>query len=88
MPGVRFKAYEQDGRKLRLVEFTRDFKEPDWCRKGHAGYVLEGEGELRIGDQLVPLKSGDGILIPSGEPHRHMLCVLSERMRFVLVEDA
>jgi hypothetical protein len=27
MVGVRFKAYEQDGRRLRLVEFTKDFVE-------------------------------------------------------------
>jgi len=26
--GVRFKAYEQDGRRLRLVEFGKEFVEP------------------------------------------------------------
>jgi hypothetical protein len=87
MPGVRFKAHEQDGRKFRLAEFTREFKEPDWCRKAHIGYVLEGEADLQLDEQKVRVKSGDGIFIPPGERHKHMLRVLSDRVRIVLVED-
>jgi quercetin dioxygenase-like cupin family protein len=87
MPGVRFKAVEQDGRRLRLVEFLRGFKEPDWCRKGHTGYVLEGEGELQLSERTVSLKAGDGIFIPAGEEHKHLLHVLGERIRVVLVEE-
>ena len=33
--GVRFKAYQQEGLKVRLVAFGKDFIEPDWCTKGH-----------------------------------------------------
>jgi len=87
MPGLRFKAFEQKGRRIRLAEFSREFKEPDWCRKGHIGYVLEGEGALQFSDQTVRLKSGDGLFIPQGEEHRHMLRVLSPQIRIVLVED-
>jgi quercetin dioxygenase-like cupin family protein len=87
MPGVRFKAFEQNGRKLRLVEFARGFKEPDWCRKGHIGYVLEGEGELQFSEQTVLLKAGDGIFIPAGEEHKHLLHVLGGGIRVVLVEE-
>ncbi len=88
MPGVRFKVFEQNARKLRLAEFSREFKEPDWCRKGHIGYVLEGEGELLFGGKTVLLKSGDGLFILPGEEHKHMLRVLSERFRIILVEEA
>ncbi|MGH7973361.1 MAG: cupin domain-containing protein [Limisphaerales bacterium] len=87
MPGVRFKAFEQDGRKLRLVEFARGFKEPDWCRKGHIGYVLKGEGELQFSDQTISLKSGDGIFIPAGEEHKHILHVIGGDIQVVLVEE-
>ena len=31
--GVRFKAHEQDGRKLRLAEFTKEFIEADWIAR-------------------------------------------------------
>ena len=37
LPGARFKSFEGDGRRVRLVEFSRDFVEPDWCTKGHIG---------------------------------------------------
>ena len=87
MADERFKACIQNKRKLRLVEFSREFKEPDWCRKGHIGYVLEGEGELQFSGQTVRFKAGDGIFIPAGEEHKHMLRVLSESFRCVLVEE-
>jgi quercetin dioxygenase-like cupin family protein len=88
MPGVRFKAFEQDGRKLRLVEFSAGFAEPDWCRKGHIGYVLEGEAELQFSDQTISLKAGDGIFIPAGEEHKHLLHVRRGGIRVVLVEES
>jgi len=28
--GVKFKAYQQDRKRLRLVKFTKEFVEPDW----------------------------------------------------------
>jgi mannose-6-phosphate isomerase-like protein (cupin superfamily) len=87
VPGLRFKAFEQEGRKLRLAEFTSEFREEDWCRKGHVGYVLEGEGELQFTEQAVLLKPGDGIFIPPGETHKHMLRVRGERLRVILVEE-
>jgi quercetin dioxygenase-like cupin family protein len=84
---VRFKAHVQNGRKLRLVEFQPGFQEPDWCRNGHIGYVLEGEGEVEFSDQRLRVKAGDGIFILAGEQHKHRLHVLGRAVRFVLVED-
>jgi hypothetical protein len=84
---MRFKAHCEQGRKLRLVEFVREFQEPDWCCKGHFGYVLEGEADLQFSDQTVRLKRGDGIFIPTGENHKHLLRVVSDRFGCVLVED-
>jgi hypothetical protein len=86
-PGVRCKVFEQNGRKLRLAEFTSEFRELDWCRKGHVGYVLGGQGELQFTEQTVLLGPGDGIFIPAGEAHKHMLRVLSDQVRMILVEE-
>ena len=85
--GVRCKAYEQGGRRLRLVEFTREFVEPDWCIKGHIGYVLEGQMELDFHGRIVTLKAGDGLFIPPGDEHGHKARVLTEIVRIVLVEN-
>lgn len=85
--GVKFKAYQQGGRKLRLVEFAKEFVEPDWCTKGHIGYVLAGQMEVGFDGQKVVFGSGDGIFIPAGEEHRHKGKVLTDVLKVVLVED-
>ena len=85
--GVRFKAYEQGGRKLRLAEFGREFVEPDWCTKGHIGYVLEGRMEINFDGKVIVFGPGDGIFIPAGEEHRHKARVLTKSVKVVLVED-
>lgn len=85
--GVRVKVFRQDGRQLRLAEYTREFVEADWCRKGHVGYVLEGSFELEFGGGRVTLQAGDGIFIRAGEASKHKARVLSEVARVVLVEE-
>lgn len=88
MPGVRFKACEQGGRKLRLAEFGREFVEPDWCTKGHIGYVLEGQMEINFNGTVVAFGPGDGIFIPTGEEHKHKAKILTDSVKVVLVEDS
>ncbi len=85
--GVRFKAHEQDGRKLRLAEFTKEFFETDWCTKGHIGYVLEGQMEIDFDGKVIMFVPGDGLFIPAGEKRKHKAKVLTETMKIILVED-
>ncbi|MFZ5868084.1 MAG: cupin domain-containing protein [Thermodesulfobacteriota bacterium] len=85
--GVRAKILKQDGKQLRLVEFTREFVEPDWCQKGHFGYVLEGQLEIDFDGTRVLFAQGDGVFIPPGEAHKHMARVLTDVVRLILVED-
>ena len=58
-PGVRVKIMREDGKQLRLVEFSREFVEPDWCRKGHFGYFLEGQLEIDFDGERVLFAQGD-----------------------------
>jgi hypothetical protein len=85
--GIKFKAYEQSGRKLRLAEFTKEFIEPNWCRKGHIGYILEGQMEIDFNGEIVMFSAGDGLFIPAGEKHKHKAKVLTDRVKVILVED-
>ena len=85
--GVRFKAYEQDGRKLRLVEFSKDFVETDWCTKGHIGYILEGKVEIDFNGDVIVFDQGDGLFILAGEKHRHKARVLTDKVKAILIED-
>jgi len=86
MEGLRFKARKQDGRQLRLVEYTRDM-EPHWCEKGHIGVVLEGRFEIRFDRESVIYGPGDGVFLPPGKEHRHIGRVLTDVVRCVFVED-
>jgi len=83
--GVRFKAYQQDGKKLRLVEFTKEFVELDWCTKGHIGYILDGQGEIDFDGKTIVFSPGDGVFIPAGEKHKAK--VLTDTAKAILVED-
>ena len=85
--GVRFKAYEQGSEKLRLVEFSKEFVEPDWCTKGHIGYILEGQMEIDFDGKAIVFGPGDGVFIPEGQEHKHKGRVLTDIVKAILVED-
>jgi len=87
MVGVRFKAYEQGRRKLRLVEFGKEFVEPDWCTKGHIGYILEGQLKIDFDGKVIVFGPGDGVFIPAGKKHKHKGRVLTDKVKTILVED-
>jgi ethanolamine utilization protein EutQ (cupin superfamily) len=85
--GVKFKAYEQNGKKLRFLELSKDFVEPG-CTNGHIGYILEGQIEIDFDGNVIVFGQGDGLFIPAGEKHRHKARVLTDTVKMILVEDA
>jgi quercetin dioxygenase-like cupin family protein len=85
--GVRFKAFESGGRKLRLLKFSKGFVEPDWCCDGHVGYILEGQMEIDFNGDVITFGPGDGVFIPAGEEHKHKGRVLTDKVTAILVED-
>ena len=86
--GARFKVHRHEGKQLRLVEFSKEFVEPDWCSRGHIGYVLEGKAELDFSGRAETLCAGDGIFIPAGKHHKHKLKVVTDVVKFILVESS
>ena len=86
LPKLRAKVHEQDGRRLRLVVFEPGFVEPDWCRRGHIGYVVSGEADIEFPDHTERFRPGDGLFIPADTPH--LLTVPGDAVTLVLVDDA
>ncbi len=86
-PGVRSKAWEHNGSRLRLAEFTKEFVEADWCVKGHVGYVLEGVIEVDFHTKQEVLVAGDGLFIPPGHEHGHKARAITNTVTLILVED-
>ena len=69
--GLRTKIFMNGNQQIRLVEFSEDFFETDWCKKDHAGYVLEGKFSINYNGKLERYKKGDFIFIPKGEESKH-----------------
>jgi quercetin dioxygenase-like cupin family protein len=68
--GVRHKFLDQNGVRLRLVEYSSTMP-LHWCEKGHYGYLIEGRMEIEYDHETVVYQAGDGIFIPDGPAHRH-----------------
>ena len=86
-PGIRFQAARDGSKQVRLVEFTPEFVESQWCEKGHAGLVLSGELEVDFSGHVVRFPEGSALLIPAGSPHAHKARALTPVVRLFLVED-
>lgn len=69
--GVRSKTFINGNQQIRLIEFSEGFIEPDWCRNGHAGYVIDGEFSNDYNGTIERYKKGDVIFIPKGEQAKH-----------------
>jgi quercetin dioxygenase-like cupin family protein len=87
-PGARSKVYREGSKQLRVLEFTPEFVEPDWCERGHVGLVLSGTLEIDFRGQVVSYPQGSGIFIPPGHSAAHKARSATPVVRLVLVEDA
>ncbi|MFX1394087.1 MAG: cupin domain-containing protein [Promethearchaeota archaeon] len=85
--GVRFKSFIFDNTQVRLVEFTDEFVEPDWCTKGHIGYVLEGELEINFDGNIVKYRKDNGLFIPKGAEHKHKAKTITKTVKLILIEE-
>lgn len=86
-PGARQKVAEHGGKRVRLLEFTEAFVEPDWCSRGHAGYVLEGAMEIALEHgPTVRFGPGDALVLCAGTD-KHKARSLGPLVRLFLVED-
>jgi quercetin dioxygenase-like cupin family protein len=69
--GLRYKSFVDGMQQMRMVEFSEGFVELDWCKKGHAGYVIDGEFSNNYNGKLERYKEGDIFFIPKGEQAKH-----------------
>ena len=85
--GVRVKVFRDGQKQVRLAEFSSEFVEPQWCEKGHMGFVLKGELEIDFHGTLVRYAEGTCIFIPQGASHGHKARSLTQSTLLFLVED-
>jgi quercetin dioxygenase-like cupin family protein len=86
MAGVRHKYFDQNGIRLRLVEYSNDMP-AHWCEKGHLGYLIEGTMEIEFENYKETYLAGDGIFLPDGSEHKHKGKVTSDKAIVFFVEN-
>lgn len=54
-----WKTLEFDGLRIRMVEYSKNYKADHWCEKGHIIYCLEGEMDTELSDgRIMKLSKG------------------------------
>ena len=87
--GARYKEYCEGSQKIRLVEFTDELIEKDWCTKGHVGYVLDGKMSVDFNGRILNFKKGDGIIISEGDDNKHKAIIpKGEKVLLIMFEKA
>ena len=86
-PGMRCKVFRDGSRQIRLVEFSHQFVEAQWCDKAHVGMVLSGELDIDFSGQVVRFPEGSALLIPPGASHAHKARAVTPVVRLFLVEE-
>jgi quercetin dioxygenase-like cupin family protein len=87
MAGVRHKYFDQNGIRLRLVEYSKEMH-VHWCDKGHFGYLIEGNMEIEFENSNEIYSAGDGIFLPTGSEHKHKGKLLSDKALVFFVENS
>jgi hypothetical protein len=60
------------GLRIRLVEYSANYKADHWCEKGHVVHCLEGEfvTELSTGEQILTRKNESYVVSDEMSSHR------------------
>ncbi len=85
--GARFKVFRSGNKQLRLLEFTSEFIEPDWCEKGHVGFVVHGELEIDFRGSVLSYPQGSALFIPTSFASGHKARSIAAVTQLFLVED-
>jgi quercetin dioxygenase-like cupin family protein len=84
--GVRQKVVVKNDGQFRLLEFSKDFVELDWCTKGHIGYILDGQLEIDFNGKSILYGPGDVAIIPDGNDHKHKAKSVTDKVTIFVVE--
>ncbi|HCL57484.1 MAG TPA: hypothetical protein DHW82_10815 [Spirochaetia bacterium] len=89
IPGLQFKEWIIEDKKVRLVEFSDSLNEEEWCQKGHLGYVLEGRAKVVFSQGIeVLFQAGDMICIPAGVKDQHKTEIKKGEKALILFFDS
>jgi len=81
-----WRTLETGNLRVRVVEYSPDFRSDHWCARGHVLLVLEGELEIRLKDgRSFKLCPGTGFQVADDEANPHL--ALTEKGAKVFIVD-
>ena len=83
--GMKEKTLIANGSKIRLIEFSKEFHEKDWCTSSHLGYIISGTLHIEFESGIETVTSGEALHISPGEKHKTNL-VVSDTVELILFE--
>ncbi|MCK5149088.1 cupin domain-containing protein [bacterium] len=84
--GVRHKILDQQGVRIRLVEYSKSMPQ-HWCKRKHYGFLVEGHIEMDFKEKTEYFHPGDGIFIPGGTSHNHRTRIMTRKAVVFYIED-
>jgi quercetin dioxygenase-like cupin family protein len=62
-----WKTLQFEGLRIRIVEYSKNYKADHWCEKGHIIYCLEGEMNTELADgRIIELSKGMSYQVSDG----------------------
>lgn len=84
--GMKEKSLTSNGSKIRLIEFTKDFYEKEWCTSSHLGFILSGTLHIEFESGIETFMSGEALHINPGEKHKTSV-VATDKVELILFEN-
>ena len=82
---ARWQTIQHGGLRIRVVEYSKNYRSDHWCQKGHILYCLDGEMTTELSDgRVFRLKKGMSYEVTDGT-NAHRSC--SENGVKVLIID-
>jgi quercetin dioxygenase-like cupin family protein len=72
LPGIRARETHIGGRRWAIFEYAPGARRTEWCRDGHAGFMLSGriDFEFEDGGPELIVNEGDAFALSLGRGHR------------------
>lgn len=61
---------ETDDQRMRVVVYPSGYEADHTCYDGHAFYIVSGNLNIKLGEQITEWNEGDAFIIPDDVPHR------------------
>jgi len=68
--GMSQKTITYEKKTIKLVRFTNEFGEDDWCTKSHKGQIVSGTLRVTFYGKIKNYKTGSQLIISEAESHK------------------